>query len=140
MIKANELRIGNRLWPLRVLDPENIPLMGYEISAGHIAYSEVELNNDWGAIPLTTERLESMGFEMRLKYWEPFVGDAKGAWYHRGDLFLVVLKSSGKVYRAIATNGDEFGYVDGPEIVSLHQLQNLYFALNGEELTVKEMA
>lgn len=138
-IQPNELRIGNLVYaswktglivPIKEIREFKIIVDDDEWSC--LKYDEID------PIPLTPEWLEKCGFEKRLEYWEPFVGDAKGAWFNMNGIFIVVLKSNGKIYRAIATNGDEFGYVDGPEIKSVHQLQNVIFALTGQELDIKE--
>ena len=139
MIKANELRIGNLIerrseaGVVCSIDREHVWLQ----FGGEWGDAEGWLHESVDPIPLTPDILEKCGFEKRLEYWEPFVGDAKGAWYKRGDIFIVILKADYRVYRAVPTNGDEFGYVDGSELTSLHQLQNLYFALTGEELEVE---
>jgi hypothetical protein len=139
MINANELRLGNIVERRREpgvvisLDREDLWVQ----FGGEWGDKERWYYDDIEGVNLMPEILEKCGFEKRLEYWEPFVGDAKGAWYKRGGILIVVLKSIGKIYRAIAINGDEFGYVNGPELTSLHQLQNLYFALTDEELEVK---
>lgn len=149
MIQANELRIGNKVYggdPARCIATiQTILQQGIEAEYQLIGYGAAANNPGLGfanlydiyPIPLTPDILEKCGFEKRLEYWEPFVGDAKGAWYKRGDIFIVILKADHRVYRAVPTNGDEFGYVDGPELTSLHQLQNLIFALTCEEPEVK---
>ena len=141
MIQPNELRIGNMV----LVGDKTVQINDFMAQRGiNWIYDEdgtpEYIFKELEPIPLTEEWLVRMGFVKRLEYWEPFVGDAKGAWFVRDDLFITILKVNGKVYRAIATNGDEFGYVDGPELTSVHQLQNLYFALTGEELTIKEPA
>lgn len=127
MVKANELRIGN------LVEYTFIGIRQIESGA------DIDHVFEAGRMPilLTEEWLERVGFEKRHKYWEPFVGDARGAWFDRGEIVVMILKNGKGIYRAIPTNGDEFGYIDGPEIKYSHQLQNLYFALTGEELTIK---
>jgi len=130
MIKANELRIGNRLKPIRVLDPENIPLIGYAICAAHIAYSKEELNADWGPIPLTPQILEKFGFKkdkVTGDYWDMVdeYGFSKQNFviFHHEDGAFSIGSSLGEY-----SIGKPFRY--------LHQLQNSFFALTGEELEI----
>ena len=134
MIKSSELRIGNRLRPLRVIDPSNIPLMGYSICAAHIAYSVQELNSDWEPIPLTTEILEKCGFKDRTEGYRA-TGAVGGVWvapsaFNGKDIALYENWAGGKLWSYY------LGHYELP-ITSVHQLQNLYFALTGEELGVK---
>jgi hypothetical protein len=73
-------------------------------------------------IPLTPEILEKCGFEK---------GECKG-WYEKRPFI-----DSQKI-ELFKPEGLPFHYADGglcPNILSLHQLQNLYYALTGEELT-----
>lgn len=134
MLKPSELRIGNRLRPRRLLDPENIPPLGYMICAAHIAYSEEELNNDWEGISLTPEIMEKCGFEA-------MGDDGKDSDGWRC-YYTARYNDSGKDYFCVWN--DEPGYLmdnfSSAPLLYVHQLQNLYFALTGEELTIKEPA
>jgi hypothetical protein len=129
-IDPKELRIGNRLSPRRVLDPENIPLAGYSICAGHIAYSIERLNYDWGPIRLTPEILEKVGFvnfpSGNIDRWK------KGRLYLESNW----LGSPGE-YKFKWENMDHTGSTPNTKIQYLHQLQNLFFALQGTELEIK---
>jgi len=135
MIKANELRIGNRIYLELALPGLNIHEVHAQdiadISNGRITLASIS------PIQLTPDILEKCGFEKDSDYWEPFDGDAKGVRYICGDMEVIFLKTTGRLHRMESANGDEFGYFYGPELKSLHQLQNLYFALTGEELEVK---
>lgn len=73
-------------------------------------------------IPLSEEWLIKFGFESEKVYEVVFeyTIDKK----HR-------IQTDGEMYILM-------GYKDGIEIKYVHQLQNLYFALTGEELTIKE--
>ena len=75
-------------------------------------------------IPLTKEWLLKFGFKYKEMYYESEYLTALN------DCFIVVERVTG------------FFYVDAPnnEIKYVHQLQNLYFALTGEELEIKENA
>jgi hypothetical protein len=130
MLKPSGLRIGNNLRPRRVLDPENTPITGYSICAKHLAYSEEELNHDWEGIPLSGEIFEKYGFERDEEE------DCNGYLSYRPDMahycMRLFINDKGHVCAhylggAISTNHPQY----------LHQLQNLFFALTGEELIIK---
>ncbi len=119
---AKELRIGNLLSidgmgvvKVGALNPEK-GVTGVGANTDEIAKITNKKNGEWSftPIPLTEEWLVKFGFGV-----EVFV------------------------------NGTEFSVVDGiaslnyremevMKIKYVHQLQNLYFALSGEELTIKE--
>lgn len=139
MIKASELRIGNRLKPLRVSELANTPLMGYAISASHITYSEEELNNDWEAIPLTPDILGKCGFKpMQGGSDDDDLDYAAAGWRA---YYSAPYMEGGKDHFLI-WNNQPVGYLmdnySSAPLKFLHQLQNLFFALTGEELTIKE--
>ena len=112
-MKANELRIGN--WvncfglPMRV-EPNTI-----------LSLLEIENNKkiciDLSAIPLTDEILLKCGFE-KHRTTDIYATHAKG----------LINVNDGLVF--LVNNG----FLN--HIKHLHQLQNLYFALTGEELEV----
>jgi hypothetical protein len=117
-MKANELRIGN--WfnefgiPKQVTP--NLILKLYQIEiAGKVAI-------DISPIPLTPEILVKAGFEWSI--------------YHQGFYkqdFVFVLHEYEDGFRFKLFRSSE--YV-GVKINHMHQLQNLYFALTGEELEI----
>jgi hypothetical protein len=130
-LQPAELRIGNRLRPNHILDPENIPLLGYSICAGHIAYSEEQLNYDWEPIPISAEILIACGFAVKAD-----AQNDDNKWHCR--------------YYIKMGNDDELGFglgcfedwfISGLQCPTnpqyLHQLQNLHFALTGSELEIK---
>lgn len=117
-MKANEFRIGNWV-KYRIYDEMDTP-------KEYDAYSKIEAEDllhlqqnpedaDYKPIPITPEILEKCGF----KKFE------SGNFYHPKTMFELTpkfwLEGSERAVKA--------GY--------LHQLQNLYFALTGEELEVK---
>lgn len=116
-MKANELRIGN--WVMG-----NTP---FQVEANDIAsaYYYEKLKNEprWNPILLTEERLVSFGFVGRKDFmWKGVVGvQIKDAQYY------VAMKDLGNVIFHSLT---QCKYV--------HQLQNLYFALTGEELKLQK--
>ena len=85
--------------------------------------------NGFEPIPLTEEWLLKFGFKKKMGFYE-----IRGK---RSKLMLV--KSTLRINLAQQciteiTYGDCYAF----NLSSVHQLQNLYFALTGEELTIKE--
>lgn len=118
MLKPSELRIGNNLRPRRVMDPESTPPIGYRICAGHLAYSEEELNHDWEGVAITTDVLSACGFE--YNYFDGYTFQhPKGLSYTQPDMKVVNFRGAWIPCK------------------HLHSLQNLFHALFGEELIVK---
>ena len=110
---AKELRIGN-----------NIEYCGTDfiVISEMIGLAE-EDNNIFEPIPLTEEWLFKFGFQI----------DDKDECYIYDTVHLVSLyKGINGGYQRIIN-----GYNDGVELNHVHQLQNLYFALTGEELKQK---
>lgn len=126
-MKIEELRIGNfyQQFDLKheVYDYRQITLFDFEyISGSSMSLKEVGFE----PIPLTEEWLVKFGFEFTpggtsgADMWQ-----GMGFWTKRD----VVLRGSRGIKYPLRLNGYfncEFKYV--------HQLQNLYFALTGEEL------
>jgi len=153
-MKANELRLGN--WVLHITEPYQIrPYDFSEVNKDGDAYWTIE------PIPLTEEWLVKFGFEKKTETsWKGNGYDFQPEtsktiqqdYYLDGFIFRFETWS----YRK--TEQDEWinelstciGMNDGwykkvscdkspwYEIKYVHQLQNLYFALIGNELTIKE--
>jgi hypothetical protein len=123
MIKANELRIGNLIMaisPFRTISGKNeiITVTGLFIRQCEIAGGEI---TNYDPIALTAEWLEKFGFT---------IGDHR---YVKGEYSLLS-----------AHDGFMFGRINHLPIIKdglryVHQLQNIYFAVTGEELTIKEI-
>lgn len=107
-IKASELRIGNIVFFSDTL------MEPHKIKAGRL----IDLYCDsFNSIPLTEDWLLKFGFEKRKNSYEY-------------GLFVLYQEDSGR-----------FGFTEFAVIVYInhvHKLQNLYFALTGQELEVKE--
>jgi len=110
-MKASELRIGNY-----------IEVNGEirQVTSGIIVTIDTISKPDTKPIPLTEEWLLKFGFD------EKGIGYAKGfiyLWHYDDGIFLELVSDSN-------SHNTPLKYV--------HQLQNLYFALTGEELTIKD--
>ena len=115
-MKANELRLGNYV----VSNEENCLWQKalYEIDRWTLAKILKYSIKGLEPIPLTEDWLLKFGFEK--KYNEYYLGD------------IIICEE---------INDFKFGYdfyEDILELKHVHQLQNLYHALTGEELTIKQ--
>lgn len=127
MIKSNELRIGNYV----LFDDgkqDKITAIWQDGVNGN-SHSRWYLERIM-PITLTGELLEKLGFQNEGKRNKIIIGE-----YWTVGRFEISFCNPGFIYIA---NGYSTFYVENYKYV--HQLQNLYFALTGEELTVKEMA
>jgi len=128
MITANELRIGN--WV--AMDKEFNQIRRDDFEMANYIESTFE------PIPLTPEILEKAGFEkdiyMRTK---DVISSIRFTRYLNaiGIIINIKLLKNGKTL--IMFSGCEKRLIDPNYIKHLHQLQNLYFALTGEELAVE---
>ena len=112
-LKATELRIGN--W----VSSKEIPVQIEEITTETVRYCFGDFPINYiRPIPLTAEYLMRFGFECRI------VHEHK-AW------------GFDKIY-IWENNKGKFEWSVGLPIKSIHQLQNLFFALTGYELKLKE--
>lgn len=121
MIQANELRIGNWVVYNHPKKPYNI-----QMDLDHLCRVAIEQAN-YEPIPLTPELLEKYGFVKinggGIAAWQIKISkDASIEWHDDNSVLI----------------GDYFGEGYNPfaieNISTLHQLQNLYYALTGEEL------
>jgi hypothetical protein len=114
MMDAKELRIGNCIFSHDVN-------MNVSIAAGGI--EDVEKNPErYNPIPLTPEILEKCGFERQVDE-------------NSEDCFYIPISETFLEIR-ITDKTSWIGEVYLPETKYVHQLQNLYFALTGEELEI----
>jgi hypothetical protein len=115
-MNVKELRIGNLVfYPLSDTEIE----IDREMFAAQPGLANLE---DYRPIPLTEEWLLKFGFELDISQIE---------FFHRGGVWMHFDGDS------LSAN---FGHIEqlDVEIKYVHQLQNLYFALTGEELTIQE--
>lgn len=121
-MRAKDLRIGN--W----FEGDNGDKIYYQITAKEILdFYDDPLNDYYKPIPLTEEWLLKFGFKSDDISWE----------YSKrfGNLYIMYDIKINSIY---IHDGSRYDGADIPnEIKHVHQLQNLYFALTGEELTLK---
>jgi hypothetical protein len=122
-MKANELRIGNIISEFgipKTVTPNRI-LRLYQIElAGKIAI-------DCTPIPLTPEILVKAGFVKTCGFWNKTIPGQSGV----KELSIMLENKT----LTITDVHDDMVNIKLPELV--HQLQNLYFALTGEELNIE---
>lgn len=124
-MKATELRIGNIL-KLKMAGDGKYPDEIRPIKASEIFALSNHL--EWATpIPLTEDWLLKFGLNIKEEIW--FSKKTNIAWIR----FEVSIKDK----RCILYDTKEIIYCDMLFPKSVHQLQNLYFALTGEELTIK---
>ena len=116
-MEARELRIGNYIYD------NEVGLKGeFRVCAGDIkTIDDNQKEFDYSALPLTEEWLLKFGF---TEYGEWFSND----WFYNG------LNVSLKHKKTTIGNREE---TEIEHTKHVHQLQNLYFALTGEELIIK---
>jgi hypothetical protein len=121
-MKANELRIGN--W-IHILDSDcDYKLMNTD------DLSLVDCGSGSEGIPLTEEWLEKLGFFDKYK-------SVHTRWSKNG--FSIQQASDEDDEGGSIPVKQEFSYEFKYDIKYVHQLQNLYFALTGEELVIKQI-
>jgi len=113
-MKVTELRIGNLYFHEPTNDYDEVRKNTFDL---------IERNPEcYKPIPLTEEWLIKFGFEDNQK--------VKGVKYIDGVIAIDCIRYG----KGWCLANDEYH----PNIKYVHQLQNLYFALTGEELTIKE--
>jgi len=135
-MKANELRLGNyfedqkgRLCTVNKIEVDKGELTAFCIQA----INGPATAPDFTPIPLTEKWLTDFGFTenstgtVRKEYWLKFDIDNKAHFIEVAFPRNITIK--------VIVYYDEHTY---KHIQYVHQLQNLYFALTGEELTRKE--
>lgn len=123
-MKANELRIGNYLQYYIGED-------GYEWQPSGIDHHDIvwcvedndDFNKSYRPIPITEEWLLKFGFEKITAWYRK--------WLHAINLMINV--GHGQTIAGLY----EFKNIPIKQVSYVHELQNLYFALTGEELEAK---
>jgi hypothetical protein len=119
---AKELRIGNWLY-------SNLTMQQFQVISEDIHEIFIDPRTT-EPVPLTEEWLVKFGFE----YDEKFGGVIVKNRLYNDTICIQLSPKTGrvikcKIYLSLSTKFDKVQYV--------HQLQNLYYALTGEELTLK---
>ena len=134
-MNANELRLGN--WVLDSEGRQPTQVMPSDFSITICTYLE--------PIPLTEEWLEKFGYineygEFRKSMPNPF-----DRYYSRTKFTSLIQFEDDSDFGAMIIEEKSLKYKEDSnssfapvKIQYVHQLQNLYFALTGEELTIKE--
>lgn len=133
-MKANELRLGNYYMfqgMRHSCSYHDIANLAKEEQRGQDSSSSC-----YQPIPLTEEWLEKFGFE----YFTKPIGQSKLIYedYRLGNFVVIVKPKFNEIeYAPNRYDIDERSHIH-PNIQYVHQLQNLYFALTGTELEIKE--
>ncbi len=127
-MKPNELRIGNLV---RAIHPDYnekyLTVESIDIDSINIHFRKYDLS-EIKSIPITEEWLLNLGFM-----------ETDSVQYD--GLRAFEIPSWGRIIiRNNKLESDEYYFLDGllQDIYYIHQLQNLYFALTGEELEIKQ--
>jgi len=146
-VRINELRVGNLLKdPILKIEVTAKLLLAFEENEGYI--------NLYRPIPLSEERLLKFGFEVKpISKWNGNDADYRpenvsteqrdfvlDSFILRYEIFTFNNVSEITTYCGINSSWYPKVYFDSVPLYRLkyiHQLQNLYFALTGEELTIK---
>lgn len=130
MIQGNQLRIGNMVfdWAKRIATVESINSHDVvRLSSSDYKFESFNLKQHGvSPIPLTEDWLLNLGFE--YKFFEE--GETKSEYFFHKDLFP-------EYYVYYLPYFNMSIYIGDVTIQYVHQLQNLYFALTGEELKLK---
>lgn len=119
MIQANELRIGNELFNGKVV---SLPDGDVIVNDGYQDWKQSKLVDGFTPIPLTEEILLKCGFE--------YVKEIMAYACEKHCYFFI---ENGLIeFHPFCTNDSDCFL----RIKHLHQLQNLYFALANEELSI----
>jgi len=135
-MRSNELRIGN--WVQSDPDyPRHIFGIVKEIKEDEIISEYNQRGDrismpltDYKSIPLTPEILEKAGFEYYA--WPSFLDFTH---YIKNDFILRETGSGYSFFNTSSCDNSERQFL--VQLSHLHQLQNLYFALTGEELPIE---
>ena len=138
MIQANELRIGNWIeWRNPNFDLKECVCVDVDDFKFII---EKNVGHHYSPIPLTPEILEKAGLHLEREVTEKhhqFDFETKTIYYSDWDW---IEESGGFEVRFISNTKDNNVAINTKyksNVIYLHQLQNLYFALTGEELPIE---
>jgi hypothetical protein len=121
-MEAKDLRIGNLIYQFDTV--ENVTVDTFN------ALDDGFSKDSFEPIPLTEEWLVKFGFEC-IEKDVPCLRDRTMSRFFLNNFNIEIL-SDGQIYQK---------HFESTELINcdyIHQLQNLYFALTGEELTIKK--
>ena len=136
MIQANEMRIGNKVH-YQTAEGDILPNTIDWQDLKWLSEDGKSFNLCHSPIPLTEEWLVNLGFEIQNKKNNHYViNDPNGyADTHKISIFKTI-NEQWHIAFSDTLNGYK-DYIPTTKIQYVHQLQNLYFDLTGEELTLK---
>ena len=114
-MKSNELRVGN--WVYSNHDDETFKVRGFDIGALDDGMDCESMQ----PIPLTPQILGKSGFKLDAEF-DAFESEKFDIWFYH-------IENKGFTYSNMVDGGKLIEYA--------HELQNLYFALTGEELNIQ---
>lgn len=128
-MEAKELMVGNYVYPFDDIDyVDNSTVLKDCIQ---ICVKDLENTNNLFPIPIIEEWLLKFGFEKKSQ-GQYYISRYKELGHEFGDFSISIYDDTQiKAWRANK-------YIGVISCAYVHQLQNLYFALTGEELTIKE--
>ena len=139
MINPNELRIGNCIWDDT---RQKIKFVNHRVISDLASHPEPL---DYSPITLTPEWLERCGFKKERYtdgefYWIKDETDYSSSPYNSQIPWKCYRMRVFKEDWYFELHENKSGYKPAiqKKCLFVHQLQNLYFALTGEELTIKE--
>lgn len=116
-MKANELRIGNYI---------QYPNLKKPIRVSIIDTTQTDKDTKAKPIPLTEEWLLNFGLEY-FEGWDDMIFYRENNWEQKNDWFELHKTLQGFIFEDFRSQNIKY----------VHSLQNLFFALTGEELTLK---
>ena len=141
-MKASDLRIGNYVYNLNG-DLREIAGVSFDDVYLKSDKYRIDLGVNWynvKPIPLTEEWLEKFGATVKHAY-KGYTKEIDSSEYRLGDYQITwnkYVKGQPERYSVwhMEPNGKDFNSCIA-SVLYVHQLQNLYFALTGEELKIK---
>lgn len=132
-MEANELRLGNIIYSLgqKHEGGKMLGWINYEVPVDLEVLQNIILKNTYFAyspIPLTEERLLEFGFEKEFKHFQM---SAEIFAFVKSEIYLHFIDGECWLCEEYDSNLSKMRKLKG-----VHDLQNLYFAIKGEELTI----
>lgn len=128
-MKANELRIGNLLYYKNTVDVAMVEIIHKKHFDCRDKYGTFTPNGRYEPIPLTEEWLENFGFVDFYDEFNDIHSKIKNNFLFINGSMVGIVAGRLEISYLIFHDADHIRYV--------HQLQNLFFSLCGEELNVK---